>query len=144
MMKAGSGFTSVELLIIVVVLGILAAIVIPQFSEASADAKLSRLLGDIQMMRSQIELYKLQHDDAIPGAGTASFTEAMTGRTAINGALGTDYGPYIQKIPTNSFNKKSTLELEAGATKLGGGNNGWHFNTTTALFCADTDEHKSY
>ncbi len=39
MMKAKSGFTLVEILIVVVILGILAAIVIPQFTEASTEAK---------------------------------------------------------------------------------------------------------
>ena len=66
-MKAKSGFTLVEILIVVVILGILAAIVIPQFTEASTEAKESRLVSDLQTMRSQIELYKIQHNDELPG-----------------------------------------------------------------------------
>ncbi|MEE9370683.1 MAG: prepilin-type N-terminal cleavage/methylation domain-containing protein, partial [Sedimentisphaerales bacterium] len=62
-MKAESGFTLVEILIVVVILGILAAIVIPQFTDASTQAKESALASDIQMMRSQLELYKIQHND---------------------------------------------------------------------------------
>ncbi|MHC4363321.1 MAG: type IV pilin protein, partial [Planctomycetota bacterium] len=42
-MKAQSGFTLVEILIVVVILGILAAIVIPQFTDASTEAKMSSL-----------------------------------------------------------------------------------------------------
>jgi len=38
-MKAKSGFTLVEILIVVVILGILAAVVIPQFTEASTEAR---------------------------------------------------------------------------------------------------------
>ena len=41
-MRAKSGFTLVEVLIVVVILGILAAVVIPQFSDASTEAKESR------------------------------------------------------------------------------------------------------
>jgi len=140
-MKAQSGFTLVEILIVVVILGILAAIVIPQFTEASTEAKLSSLCTDLQTMRSQIELYKVQHNDDLPGAGSATFVQAMTGQTDINGAVGTDYGPYLQKIPTNPFNNLDTIEIEAGNTGLGGGNCGWHFDTTTGAFHADTDDH---
>lgn len=137
-MRAKSGFTLVEILIVVVILGILAAIVIPQFTEASTEAKTSSLCTDLQTMRSQIELYKIQHNDALPGAGTASFTAALTGQTDIAGAVGTDYGPYIQQIPTNQFNDLSTVELDG---TLGSGDYGWNFNTTTGAFHADDDAH---
>jgi len=139
-MKAKSGFTLVEILIVVVILGILAAIVIPQFTEASTEAKLSSLCTDLQTMRSQIELYKVQHNDDLPGAGTASFADALTGQTDISGAVGTDYGPYVQKIPTNAFNDLDTVQVEAGSTGLGDGDTGWHFDSTNGAFHADTDD----
>jgi len=140
-MKARSGFTLVEILIVVVILGILAAIVIPQFTEASTEAKTSSLCTDLQTMRSQIELYKIQHNDALPGAGGVSFQLALTGQTNIDGDAGTDYGPYVQQIPTNQFNDLNTIEIEAVDTGLGGGNCGWHFNTATGAFHADTADH---
>ena len=140
-MRAKSGFTLVEILIVVVILGILAAIVIPQFTEASTEAKTSSLCTDLQTMRSQIELYKIQHNDDLPGAGTASLVVALTGQTDVAGAVGTDYGPYLQKIPTNQFNDLNTIEEEAVDTGLGGGNAGWHFNTVTGGFHADTAAH---
>lgn len=140
-MKAKSGFTLVEILIVVVILGILAAIVIPQFTEASTEAKTSSLCTDLQTMRSQIELYKIQHNDALPGDGTASFQDALIGQTDIAGAAGGTYGPYIQQIPTNQFNDLDTIEIEAGTAGLGGGNCGWHFDTSTGQFHADDDAH---
>ena len=63
-----SGFTLVEILIVVVILGILAAIVIPQFTGASTEAKESSLMSNLQAMRSQVELYKIQHNDDLPGS----------------------------------------------------------------------------
>ncbi len=65
-MKAQKGFTLVEILIVVVILGILAAIVIPQFTDASVDAKTARVRTDLQTMRSQIELYKIKNNDNEP------------------------------------------------------------------------------
>ncbi len=54
-------FTLIEILIVVVILGILAAIVIPQFTDASQEAMESSLLSQLQTIRSQIELYNVQN-----------------------------------------------------------------------------------
>jgi len=140
-MKAKSGFTLVEILIVVVILGILAAIVIPQFTEASTEAKTSSLCTDLQTMRSQIELYKIQHNDVLPGNGTggATFEQSLIGYTNIAGAVQAGpganiYGPYIQKIPTNQFNDLNTINFNG---TVGDGGSGWEFNTTTGAFQAD-------
>jgi general secretion pathway protein G len=107
-MRAKRGFTLVEILIVVVILGILAAIVIPQFSDASEQAKESSLVSDLQTMRSQIELYKVQHNGALPGEGGATVEQALTGLTDASGDVAAApgagvYGPYLQKLPLNPF-----------------------------------------
>ncbi len=142
-MKKRNGFTLVEILIVVVILGILAAIVIPQFSSASEDAKLSSLVSDLQTIRSQIQLYKLQHNNALPGAGTAVFVDAMTKYTDIAGALATTqapgsgvYGPYLQQMPKNPFDDTATVTSGTG-TPGAAGSSGWYLNTTTGAFNAN-------
>ena len=109
-MRKNKGFTLVEILIVVVILGILAAIVIPQFSEASTQAKVNSLASNLQTMRSQISLYKIQHNDSPPPAAT--FVSAMelcsnqAGATvAIAGVVRADhpFGPYLQSVPSNPF-----------------------------------------
>jgi general secretion pathway protein G len=127
-----SGFTLVEILIVVVILGILAAIVIPQFTEASTEAKFSSLCTDLQTLRSQIELYKVQHNDTPPTF--ANFTAQMTAQTDITGAVGTDYGPYMQKIALNQFNNLNTLDNDVNIGNDGGG---WEYNETTGQINAD-------
>src|SRR5438034_9855462 len=57
------GFTLVEILIVVIVLGILAAIVIPQFTSASQDARKNSLVSQLQTIKAQLELTRLQHLD---------------------------------------------------------------------------------
>ena len=54
------GFTLIELLIVVVILGVLAAVLIPQFTNASDDASLSAARTQLQTLRSQIEVYRAQ------------------------------------------------------------------------------------
>ena len=145
-MRANRGFTLVEILIVVVILGILAAIVIPQFTEASTEAKLSSLCSDLQTTRSQIELYKVQHNDAVPlPEGGGATWNRMTQYTDIAGAVQATkdatycYGPYLQKIPINQFNDKSVIEVGAAATDAGtvpSTANGWFLNGVTGVFKA--------
>jgi general secretion pathway protein G len=130
-MKAKSGFTLVEILIVVVILGILAAIVIPQFTGASTEAKESSLVSDLQSIRSQIELYKIQHNDTIPGeilnadgtitaATDVSFVNQLTQKTDQYGNVdpdGTDpatyrFGPYMRQIPDNPFSASVTVVVD--------------------------------
>ncbi len=109
-MKARKGFTLVEILIVVVILGILAAIVIPQFTNASTEAKESSLMSNLQTLRSQVELYKIQHNDDLPGVTPSvatptgeQFVTALTTQTKQDGTAGDKFGPYLQKIPSNPF-----------------------------------------
>src|SRR6266496_2043427 len=118
-----SGFTLVEILIVVIILGILAAIVIPQFTNASQDARESALLSQLQTLRSQIELYKLQHLDKLPnlvGASPACWVP-LTTKTDASGAASaaTDaFGPYMQSAPSNPVNGLSNVT--DGDTALAG------------------------
>lgn len=75
------GFTLIEILIVVVILGILAAIVIPQFTNASQDAQVSAVKSQLQTVRSQIELYRVKNGSGdLTGAadGDALFTLLTT------------------------------------------------------------------
>src|ERR1700734_950359 len=90
------GFTLVEILIVVIILGILAAIVIPQFTNASQNARISSLQSTLQTLRSQVELYKLQHGDALPDLETD-----WTPFTTVTTWGGNNFGPYMQAVPTN-------------------------------------------
>ena len=130
-MKAKRGFTLVEILIVVVILGILAAIVIPQFTGASTQAKLSALVSDLQTMRSQVELYKLEHNEQLPSAAAVGFELALTGQTTVLGAAGTDYGPYLQKLPTNQFVDLATFNVADNAVPAGDNTFGWSFDSIT-------------
>ena len=111
------GFTLVEILIVVVILGILAAIVIPQFTSASESAKGSSLQSQLQTIRSQLELYQVQHNGnyptlAVATEGGATGWEAMTSKTDVDGTVAEDgeFGPYLQQAPKNPFTNSFDIE----------------------------------
>ena len=128
------GFTLVELLIVVVILGILAAIVVPQFSDASTDARFSSLYTNLSTMRGQIELYRLQHNGSYPVL--LNFANQMTSKTDADGTINAagKYGPYLQKVPNNPFTAPAGNDVTktvAAATKA------WYYDETTGEFRAN-------
>jgi general secretion pathway protein G len=112
--SSSRGFTLVEILIVVIILGILAAIVIPQFTSASTEARENSTRSLLQTLRSQIELYKLQHNDNAPALENGSDWSLLTDRTNVDGTVGTDpaefpFGPYLQQTPRNPLNSLSSI-----------------------------------
>lgn len=145
-MRAKRGFTLVEILIVVVILGILAAIVVPQFTQASTEAKQNSLCSNLQSIRSQIQLYKVQHNDNDPCLAT--FENQMIYCTDIAGdCAGTPskertgdyiYGPYLERIPDNPFTNESTV-VDMSTTPAAGAA-GWEYDEDTGEICAAPDE----
>ena len=64
--KNRRGFTLIEILIVVVILGILASIVVPQFSNASQEATASSIRSQLQTIRGQVELLRVRNAGALP------------------------------------------------------------------------------
>ena len=122
------GFTLIELLIVVVILGIVAAIVIPTFVDASTDAKVSALKTNLHTVRAQLELYKIQHNDTYPADN--NFATAMT----VADTMG---GPYMLTVPNNPFNDTNTVGTGTYGTS------GWYYSSGT-FRANDASSHASY
>jgi len=132
------GFTLVEILIVVAVLGIIAAMVVPQFSNSSTQVKNSALSTDLRKVRTQIELYKFHHKNMLPassGETNDDFKQRMTEKTDADGNSGTDYGPYMREIPMNPFNDLKTVRIDGPAA--GANTEGWRFDSSSGDFQAD-------
>jgi len=163
---AGGGFTLLEMLIAVVILGILAMVIIPQFSASSNDAKVSAMKADLEAMRTAVETYYLQHNPAYPGTVTedgsgtpitdagicaSTFADQLTKYTQANGLTNANsanltpplYGPYMKGsvLPPNPFNNLSTVICDTTTTDVtarsADNNYGWKFYSQTGAFIAD-------
>ncbi len=114
-------FTLIEILIVVVILAILAAIVIPHFTKASETAKRSNVLTQLQTVRKQLNVYEVSHNARFPTV--AQMWGNLTGRTDVNGNPGTDYGPYLTEPPKNPFTDGSAVAADNSAD--------WEYDETT-------------
>ena len=92
-------FTLVEVLIVVVIMAVLAATIIPQFSDSSRDAKINTTRFNLHTLRAQIQMYRTNHDGATPSADLNELTK----KTDAAGNVGTGathvYGPYLTEVP---------------------------------------------
>ncbi len=137
------------------ILGILAAVVIPQFSDASEDTRSARLMADLRSVRMAIARYTMDHngrgpnikDDGSTDNNANNFVDRLIGRTdksgAINGAGAC--GPYLSRFPANPF---ASPAAQADRVKLGTGTppsgaQGWYSNTNSRELFANTAGHEN-
>src|SRR5215510_7974874 len=106
-----SAFTLVEVLIVVVIMAILAATIIPQFTDSTKDAKSSTVQFNLHTLRSQIQLYRTQHNGTAPSATPAE----LLASTDATGAQGTGanfpYGPYLRQLPVNPYSNSAAIKV---------------------------------
>jgi general secretion pathway protein G len=146
--RAQHAFTMVEILIVALVLVIVATVVIPQFSRASPQSKQDALKDVLQCVRTQIAVFKAQHQDVPPGypggdaaasPTVAAFTTQMAEYSDVNcdlspRALPTfQYGPYLSQMPVNPVNGSSSIEIIGNNQPIPtpDGKTGWIYKAQT-------------
>ncbi|MCP4407743.1 MAG: prepilin-type N-terminal cleavage/methylation domain-containing protein [Gammaproteobacteria bacterium] len=164
------GFTLVELLIVVIILAILAAIVVPQFASSTDDAKLSALDSTLSNVRAAIDIYYQQHGEypgeltPLPASGCASGTKGTDGGAtelafreqlsmytdSAGGACSIGdstfkYGPYLKKstLPANPITGINTLVVVGvGDLNMAGAGTpaGWKYDYVAGKFIANDDD----
>ena len=128
----GRAFTLVEILIVVIILGILAAIVVPQFANASEDTRRANMQKQLQTLRNTVELYRVEHLDVPPLLMTVGW-DVVTQPTQRDGTvdpLGI-VGPYLPTPPVNPLTNSSTVVAVGAAPDA---SNGWFYDEETGLF----------
>ena len=164
--RTGNGnrraFTLIEMLIVIVILGILAMVIIPQISTSTDDAKLNTLRTNLGAMRNAVELYYAQHGSTYPGAelggaadANTAFVQQLTRYTDATNTISNTktaaakYGPYIKggQLPMNPFNELRDVTVDTDTAditaKSSDGSTGWKFYSKTGVLMANDGDNDS-
>lgn len=160
-MCRGRAFTLVEILVVVVLLGIVAAVVIPAVANSGTSARATTLATSLNMLRRFVLVYTSHHREVAPGytAGPGSAVDAAVfadqallasnaeGQTAPRGTVGFKYGPYLSRIPTNPFNGLATIQMLADGQDFpaaADNSHGWIYKAQTGEIRPDNSGTDDY
>jgi general secretion pathway protein G len=124
--EGAGGFTLIEILIVITILGIIATIVLPQFSNASNTARENMLKDELRYLRTQVIVYKAQHHDVNPGYPGGDTTKPATdtdliqqmtlhtdekGNVSATASATHKFGPYLSGMPPNPLTSYSAVRI---------------------------------
>ncbi|MCU0915210.1 MAG: type II secretion system GspH family protein [Planctomycetes bacterium] len=148
-MRAAKAFTLVEILIVVMLLGVLAAVVIPAVARSGTNARETALASDVALLRRFVMVYTSHHLEVAPGypngdptaeptngafVDQATLSSNARGQTAAAGTAGFNFGPYLSRIPVNPLNNQDTVHMVLNGDSFpaaADGNHGWIFKPET-------------
>jgi prepilin-type N-terminal cleavage/methylation domain-containing protein len=116
--KRRGGFTLVEIMIVVAIIALLAAIAVPGFLRARKRSQASRILNDLRMIDSAVDQYAIETNRTTGNAvaiidwtnylkkGTQLYT---TGKSLLGSAYGAQSVDSIPQVPTSDYNALSDV-----------------------------------
>jgi len=119
--KTAKGFTLIELMIVVAIIGILAAIAIPQFANLVSKSQEGRTKANLGTIRSALSIYYGDTEGWYPTAGAASLSSLSLG------------GRYLQAVPNSDLPKTTNNAGHASiATEVNAASDtgGWFYDNT--------------
>jgi len=118
-MRRNKGFTLIEVLIVVIILGILATLAVPQFGKMRKRARLAEAWAGLGALRTAQAVYYMEHDNYAIAIGDLDFDTPSGGGfsyTVSGAALGVSYTGYAQgHTPDADFSGANAWIFSDGA-----------------------------
>jgi general secretion pathway protein G len=99
-MNRQRGFTLVEIMVVVVIIGLLAAFIVPQVTGRIGDARITRAKGDIQAIETGLTMYKL---DNFNFPNSAAGLGALVQQPSDGSAKNWKSGGYLPRLPKDPW-----------------------------------------
>jgi general secretion pathway protein G len=124
-MRKHKGFTLIELVVVVMILGILAAVAAPKLLGTSSTAADNGLKETLAVVRDAVERYAAEHGGALPGTDEATFKGLLL--------------PYLRVFPKSPLTNTDTVAIAATAgTTTPAGAQGWMYNKADGTFIVNS------
>ena len=101
MPRQTSGFTLIELMVVLVIIGVLAALIVPNVLDRADDARVTAARTDVNNLMQAVKLYRLDNQRY---PTTEQGLQALVAKPTV-GASPPNWKPYLDKLPTDPWGR---------------------------------------